>query len=75
MAGNGRSRPNGTGADEFTEATVDALSLLGPRGDVPPRAGELALDPQDREAVQVLAEQAAPALAGSRLHQDLQSSR
>ncbi|WP_338686211.1 hypothetical protein QD712_36195 [Streptomyces acidiscabies] len=35
MAGNGRSRPNGTGADEFTEATVDALSLLGPRGDVP----------------------------------------
>ncbi|GAV44546.1 GAF domain-containing sensor histidine kinase [Streptomyces acidiscabies] len=42
---------------------------------VAPRAGELALDPQDREAVQVLAEQAAPALAGSRLHQDLQSSR
>ncbi|GAQ58550.1 hypothetical protein [Streptomyces acidiscabies] len=35
MAGNGRSRPNGTGADEFTEATVDALNLLGPRGDVP----------------------------------------
>ncbi|WP_416972058.1 DUF6542 domain-containing protein [Streptomyces sp. 4F14] len=35
MAGNGRSRPNGTGADEFTEATVDALNLLRPRGDVP----------------------------------------
>ena len=42
---------------------------------VAPRAGEVALDPQDREAVQVLAGQAAPALASSRLHQDLQSSR
>ncbi|QNP74124.1 histidine kinase [Streptomyces roseirectus] len=42
---------------------------------VAPRPGELALDPQDREAVQVLAGQAAPALAGARLYQDLQSSR
>ncbi|MCX4766561.1 histidine kinase [Streptomyces sp. NBC_01275] len=45
------------------------------RLEVSPRPGELALDPQDREAVQVLAAQAAPALASLRLYQDLQSSR
>ncbi|QGV82139.1 sensor histidine kinase [Streptomyces ficellus] len=42
---------------------------------VPPRPGELALDPQDREAVQVLADHAAPAIASMRLYEDLQSSR
>ncbi|WP_050375069.1 sensor histidine kinase [Streptomyces acidiscabies] len=43
--------------------------------DVSPRPGELALDPQDREAVQVLAQQAGPALASLRLYEDLKSSR
>ncbi|RST19232.1 sensor histidine kinase [Streptomyces sp. WAC05374] len=42
---------------------------------VPPRPGELALDPQDREAVRVLADHAAPAIASLRLYEDLQSSR
>ncbi|WP_416970776.1 GAF domain-containing sensor histidine kinase [Streptomyces sp. 4F14] len=45
------------------------------RLDVSPRPGELALDPQDREAVQVLAQQAGPALASLRLYEDLKSSR
>ncbi|WP_143608562.1 ATP-binding protein [Streptomyces sp. CB03234] len=67
-----------------------ALGHLGPAGEnfplcyqgeeigrltVPPRPGELALDPQDREAVQVLADHAAPAIASLRLYEDLQSSR
>ncbi|MDX3382228.1 histidine kinase [Streptomyces niveiscabiei] len=45
------------------------------RLDVAPRPGELTLDPQDREAVQVLAQQAGPALASLRLYRDLRSSR
>lgn len=40
-----------------------------------PRCGELALDNQDREALRVLADHAAPAIASLRLYQDLRSSR
>ncbi|MEU8777935.1 histidine kinase [Streptomyces sp. NPDC048606] len=40
-----------------------------------PREGELALDQQDREAVRVLADHSAPAIASLRLYEDLQTSR
>ncbi|MFG2873515.1 histidine kinase [Streptomyces sp. NPDC048337] len=42
---------------------------------VPPREGELALDQQDREAVRILADHSAPAIASLQLHEDLQTSR
>ncbi|MEV0171364.1 ATP-binding protein [Streptomyces sp. NPDC050803] len=42
---------------------------------VPPRPGELALDRQDREAVRILADHSAPALASLQLYEDLQTSR
>ncbi|MEV7544819.1 histidine kinase [Streptomyces sp. NPDC089915] len=42
---------------------------------VPPRAGELALDQQDREAVRILAGHSAPAVASLQLYEELQSSR
>ncbi|KUJ41297.1 hypothetical protein ACZ90_68165 [Streptomyces albus subsp. albus] len=41
----------------------------------PPRTGEEALDNQDREALRILADHAAPAIASLRLYQDLQTSR
>ncbi|MFF0433753.1 sensor histidine kinase [Streptomyces sp. NPDC004327] len=42
---------------------------------VPPRHGELALDDQDREAVRLLADHSAPAIASLRLYEELQTSR
>ncbi|MFC9294193.1 sensor histidine kinase [Streptomyces sp. NPDC057011] len=42
---------------------------------VPPREGELALDQQDREAVRILADHSAPAIASLQLYEDLQTSR
>ncbi|AUG80785.1 hypothetical protein CFP65_6117 [Kitasatospora sp. MMS16-BH015] len=42
---------------------------------VSPRAGQNALDPQDREVLQLLADQASPAIASLRLYEDLQASR
>ncbi|WP_405977205.1 sensor histidine kinase [Streptomyces sp. NBC_00158] len=42
---------------------------------VPPRAGELALDQQDREAVRILADHSAPAIASLQLYEELQTSR
>ncbi|CUM43743.1 histidine kinase [Streptomyces gardneri] len=42
---------------------------------VPPRHGELALDHQDREAVRLLADHSAPAIASLRLYEELQTSR
>ncbi|MFJ7955619.1 sensor histidine kinase [Streptomyces sp. NPDC096319] len=42
---------------------------------VPPRHGELALDHQDREAVRLLADHSAPAVASLRLYEELQTSR
>ncbi|MCX5192563.1 histidine kinase [Streptomyces sp. NBC_00249] len=42
---------------------------------VPAREGELALDQQDREAVRVLADHSAPAIASLQLYEDLQTSR
>ncbi|MER5636769.1 histidine kinase [Kitasatospora sp. NPDC002227] len=42
---------------------------------VAPRAGESALDRQDAEVLQLLADQASPAIASLRLYEDLQASR
>lgn len=48
-----------------------------PIGDlhVSPRTGQPALDRQDREVLQLLADQASPAIASLRLYEDLQASR
>lgn len=54
------------------------LSYEGaPIGDlyVSPRAGQSALDRQDREVLRLLADQASPAIASLRLYEDLQTSR
>lgn len=67
-----RGGEEGAGAEDFP--IVYRGEEIG-RLRVAPRAGELALDAQDREAVQVLAAQAAPALDSQRLYQDLRSSR
>lgn len=42
---------------------------------VPPRSGQRELDRQDREVLQLLADQASPAIASLRLYEDLQASR
>ncbi|MFE0046861.1 sensor histidine kinase [Streptomyces albireticuli] len=69
LAGLGASRPD------------DELFPLVYRGEAvghlyaSPRSGELALDNQDREALRILADHAAPAIASLRLYQDLRSSR
>lgn len=42
---------------------------------VSPRTGQATLDRQDREVLQLLADQASPAIASLRLYEDLQSSR
>ncbi|MEV4433133.1 histidine kinase [Streptomyces sp. NPDC049555] len=49
-------------------------SVVG-RLHVTPRTGERALDPQDREVLRSLADQASPALASLRLYEDLRAAR
>lgn len=69
LAGLGETGP-GSEAFHLVHQGDDIGYLL-----VPPRPGELVLDHQDREAVQILADQGAPAIASLRLHKDLQTSR